>query len=222
MRNIIGDLKGKRFGKWTVLQESEEKYKWVCRCDCGTIRNVVGSTLTRGVSTNCGCVRHEKLIQRNMVHGKSTIKLYNVWENMKARCNNPNRPDYKYYGARGITVCKQWSNANGFNNFYQWAMKNGYDEKADFGHCTLDRIDSYKNYEPSNCRWITIQEQQRNKRNNRPVTINGETHIVAEWEEITGVSSRLIIERLNNGFSPKEAIQHGRRKKRCNLQISMT
>jgi hypothetical protein len=80
---------------------------------------------------------------------------------MIARCEHPNRKDYVYYGGRGIKVCQEWKQ---YENFKEWAFANGYDEHADFGKCTIDRIDVDGNYEPSNCRWVDMATQNRNKR----------------------------------------------------------
>lgn len=107
-------------------------------------------------------------------------KLYEVWLTMKNRCENPNRPKYKDYGARGIVVCEEWHNAE---NFCKWALENGYEEGLQ-----IDRIDNEGNYEPSNCRWVTPKDNSRNRRNTVYLTINGETKCVAEWCEELDVS----------------------------------
>jgi len=93
-------------------------------------------------------------------------RLYRIWENMKARCNNANSTSYCYYGEKGIKVCEDW---NTFFVFKNWALKNGYSEDL-----TLDRIDVNGNYEPNNCRWVTHNVQARNKRNNVIIKINNE------------------------------------------------
>ena len=82
---------------------------------------------------------------------------------MMARCNNPNVKAYKNYGGRGISVCEEWSGENGYENFYLWAMSHGYDENAERGDCTIDRINNNGNYEPSNCRWVDMKVQNNNK-----------------------------------------------------------
>lgn len=92
-------------------------------------------------------------------------RLHKVWQGMKARCYNRNEKSYYNYGGRGITVCDEWLGEDGFYNFFNWAMENGYDEEAPKGECTLDRINNYKGYSPDNCRWISIEEQNKNKRN---------------------------------------------------------
>lgn len=118
---------------------------------------------------------------------------------MRQRCQNPNNKDYKYYGNRGVVVCDEW---NEYVNFKNWALSNGYKESL-----TLDRIDTYGNYCPENCRWISIQEQQRNRRDARLLTFNGETHSMTEWAEITGLKRETIKDRIDRShWSIDEAL----------------
>ena len=131
-------------------------------------------------------------------HGMYGTKLYHIWNGFSGRCLNPNNKDYSNYGGRGITVCDEWRKPE---NFFGWAFLNGY--SADL---TLDRIDTNKGYSPENCRWVTGAEQQRNKRNNRIIEYNGETHCVAEWAEITGISGGTISSRLRYGWTPEEIL----------------
>jgi hypothetical protein len=80
-------------------------------------------------------------------------------------------------------------------------MSNGYADDL-----TIDRIDNNGNYEPSNCRWVTVAEQNRNKRNVRYITYNGETHTISEWTDILHLGKETIRERLKRGWSETEAI----------------
>jgi hypothetical protein len=152
---------GKRYGKLTVIAYDKSvkgNLYFFCKCDCGNVKSIQKSGLVRGVTTSCGC----KLIERNTKHGLSRTRLYRVFSDMKLRCYNPNSPDYKNYGGRGITICNEW--LQDFTAFYKWAYKNGYDENAKKMQCTIDRIDNNKGYSPANCRWVDVATQNRNKR----------------------------------------------------------
>lgn len=139
-------------------------------------------------------------VYRNVTTGQNK-RLYSIWERMKARCYNSSCKDYKNYGARGIEVCKEWLE---WDTFYEWAITNEYRESL-----TLDRIDVNGNYEPSNCRWATQQEQARNTRLNR--IIDGVS--MAEYAEKHNLKYSTVRSRLRYGFQgsdlqkpPKTAI----------------
>ena len=132
-------------------------------------------------------------------HGQYGTKLYWVWDSMLNRVNNPRHKYYANYGGRGITVCEEWQKS--FASFYSWAVSNGYAEGL-----TLDRFDNNSGYNPCNCRWITHKQQQNNKRNNHFLTLNGDTHTIAEWGEITGIPHGSIRARLRNGWSVEKTL----------------
>lgn len=169
MSNKLNDLTGKKFGRLTVIERSgSDKHGtplWLCKCDCSNKKLVRGYDLVRGSTKSCGCLSSEMFVERHKKHGMKNTRLYEVWKSMRKRCFNPNSPNYKNYGGRGITICDEWKDS--FKAFYDWAISSGYDSNAKRGEYTIDRIDVNGNYEPSNCRWLTIQEQQRNKRNNK-------------------------------------------------------
>lgn len=149
---------GKRYGRLTVMDVKDKCVrKFKCKCDCGNIYYAVPCDLENGSVKSCGCLKVE--ISDNAV---SSDRLYHVWQDMKRRCCSPNDENYHNYGGRGISVCDKWK--DDYAVFKNWAYSNGYDENAPFGECTIDRINVNGNYEPNNCRWITIVEQQKNKR----------------------------------------------------------
>lgn len=125
-------------------------------------------------------------------------RIRNIWNNMHQRCSNPNAPNYKYYGAKGVCVCSQWKK---FTEFYEWAIANGYED-----HLTIDRIDSTGNYELSNCRWATYKVQQNNSSHNHLYSYNGETHTISQWAEISGIYPNTLYKRLNRGWDIEKSL----------------
>ena len=118
-------------------------------------------------------------------------RIYKLWSHVKDRCYCKNNKDYKNYGARGIKVCEEWK--NDFMSFYNWSMAHDYADDL-----TIDRIDVNGNYEPSNCRWVTPKEQARNRRNNKFITYNNETHCISEWAEKIGIPRKCLEHRIRN------------------------
>lgn len=171
------NLLNQSFGNLTVISEyrkpNQKKAHWLCQCICGNTTIVTTSDLKRGHTKSCGCL---KLKNNNKTSRKSvkSNRQYNIWQGMKSRCFQPTNKDYKNYGGRGITVCNEWK--DNFMAFYEWSIANGYSDNL-----TIDRIDTNGNYEPSNCRWVDIKTQERNRRNNLYIT---ETKSLSEWCEI--------------------------------------
>jgi hypothetical protein len=129
-----------------------------CWCDCGNVVTVKTHSLKAGTTRSCGCLRREVAAEKARKHGGARDPLYYVLNVMHQRCENPNSHDFKWYGAKGVAVCEEWSLDN-FPAFKEWALRSGYRPGL-----TIDRIDPAGNYCPNNCRWITIQEQQKNRR----------------------------------------------------------
>lgn len=126
-------------------------------------------------------------------HGLSTHPLNAIWCGMKERCYNPNADNYQWYGAKGISVCDNWLT---FTNFYNWAISMGWSQGM-----TIDRIDYDKNYCPENCRLLTAKQQCRNRKSNVYITVNDETHLQCEWEEILGLQPKIIAKwKLRHGI----------------------
>lgn len=199
----LKDLTGQKFGMLTVTNEHESRVNdsgkrrtyWKCICDCGNEKYIEASCLKKGNTVSCGCKKKKQF----MTHGLSDTRLYEIWTDMKQRCYNPRSVAYEYYGGRGIAICDEWK--NDFMAFYSWANENGYADNL-----TIERKDFNGNYEPDNCCWITLFEQQGNTRRNTFLTNNGEKHTVAEWARIKGVRPGLIWGRLGRGWSVEDAL----------------
>lgn len=193
----VKDITGQIFGRLTVLQfsHSDPKWKiahWVCRCQCGTIKTILGSSLKSGNTPSCGCQGLEHIAavgHRNATHGKSGLPEYNVWVAMLSRCFKKSNASYGYYGDRGITVCDRWLNVESFLN--------DMGTRPTPKH-TIDRIDNNGNYSPDNCRWVTRTEQQNNRRVNIHVTHRGETHTVKEWALLLGMPPHTLYYRVKH------------------------
>lgn len=197
------DLTGRNFGRLTVIERVENdarrNSRWLCRCECGKEKIVLGYSLKNGNTTSCGCyarvLSSERLKKDNYQtkHGKRNTRLYRIYAHMKERCYNENAIRYDRYGARGITVCDEWLNAkNGFANFYDWAMSNGYKDNL-----TIDRINNDGNYEPSNCRWIDKKEQMSNYSRNHLITYEGKTQTISQWADEYKINRDKFYARIN-------------------------
>ena len=187
-RTGISDLSGKKFGMLTVLSRdhkgNDRKWYYKCLCDCGNIVVVRSNALTCGNTKSCGC----KKGKRN-THHLSKTRIYRIWVNMKDRCNNISNPSYERYGGKGVIVCEEWR--NDFFAFKNWAFQHGYNECL-----SIDRIDMNGNYEPSNCRWATAQEQADNKTNNIRITIDGKTQDLQQWCNEYGIKRSTVNTRV--------------------------
>jgi hypothetical protein len=148
------DRTGQRFGKLVALQRmSSNSYKkivWRCLCDCGQETLVASGSLASGNTTSCGCYLKERITK----HGGHQRSSYNSWRAMIRRCTIPTDKDYPRYGALGVTVCPEW------RDYKVFAADMGEPE----GTQTLDRIDTYGDYNKANCRWASVTTQNRNTR----------------------------------------------------------
>ena len=198
------DLTGRRFGRLVVVERAENsadgRARWLCRCDCGQSKTVLGEHLKKGRTKSCGCAKSESSSKRFKKHGGRNSKLYRNWSNMKDRCNNPDCKAYRDYGGRGIKVCEEWT--DDFSAFQKWALANGYKEGL-----TIDRKDNNKGYSPDNCRWTDRKIQGNNKRNCRYITYKGQRKTVAEWSEITGIPHETLLYRLNHGWETERILK---------------
>ena len=200
------DIIGKKFNRLTVLElVGTDKYgntKFLCECDCGNRKILLGSKVKGGRTKSCGCLHSETARNNTKKHLSSHTKLYSVYAQILSRCFCKTNKNYHNYGGRGITVCAEWADKeNGFDSFYKWAIQNGYNANAEFGKCTIDRIDNNGDYEPNNCRWVDIKTQANNKRQNHLITFNGKTQNVTQWATELGFTKSTLFNRIRKGWS---------------------
>jgi hypothetical protein len=152
----------------------------------------------------------EENMPRPETHGMHKTRLYRIWHGIKNRCFNKNTIDYSRYGARGITVCSDWHT---FIPFMLWAKENGYSDEL-----TIDRIDPNGNYCPENCKWVTVLENSRNRRQRSEWKRRSNTKFSLEQvQEIandykSGMTLKAIS--IKHGVSPAYAGELGRGVKR--------
>lgn len=142
-----------------------------------------------------------KANSQNFIHGEAhKTRLYKIWSGMKERCYRVNHNHYGRYGGRGIIVCDTWK--SNYLAFKEWAMSNGYADDL-----TLDRINIDGNYEPSNCRWIPLSEQPKNKSDNRIVEYKGKKYILSELAKMAGMNHSTLTYRINRGWDIQKAVE---------------
>lgn len=200
---IREDLVGRTFERLTVIEYIGcNKYRtsmYKCVCSCGKEIVTTSSNLKSGHTTSCGCYHRERNAKNMTTHGKSRTRLYRIRGNMISRTSNPNKDNYAQYGGRGIKICDEW--ANSFQSFYDWAMTNGYEDTL-----SIDRINSDGDYEPSNCRWVTMKEQNINKTNNLHFEIDGKIKTLVEIAEERNVDYRFLYGRIKRGWDIEKAL----------------
>lgn len=186
---------GDKFGRLTIIKEIDgTRYsrRILCKCDCGKNKVVDLTALISGNTQSCGCLKKELVRAKNLTHGLSGSKLHHIWTSMKQRCFNPNDQSYFNYGARGIRVSQEWLD---FQEFYKWAMSNGYREGL-----TIERTDNDGNYEPSNCKIIPFSEQSKNRRSNHWIEFSGERKTMSQWARDLGFKRETIKDRIRSGW----------------------
>ena len=200
------DITGQRFGRLVVIRRVENPSvghaRWHCECQCGTGRVFFGYSLRSGESISCGCWKREKIAKARTKHGchRRNVPImpeYNVWKTMRQRCLNPKNPSYPNYGGRGIIICERW---NHFENFL-----------ADMGSrptstSTIERKNVNGHYCQGNCMWIEKRFQGRNTRRNRLLTMGGQTKLLCEWTQETGIGHTTILVRLKAGWLIEDAL----------------
>lgn len=181
------DISGKTFGYLTAIRfhHSDGKHTyWEFKCRCGNI--VVKRTdHLNETFPSCGCYVEEQFGYNPKEFDYESLKktrIYRTWKSMIARCSDKNN---KYYGAKGIKVCKSWAGEHGFKVFYRWAIKNGYRDDL-----TIDRINPNYGYSAKNCGWVDEKVQSNNRTNTIYIYHNGETITLTDFSDRTGISKK--------------------------------
>lgn len=210
----IGDV----FGRLTVIASlgsrkfGNNKLRfYLCECVCGKSKEVPAIRLLSKITRSCGCLRIETTVSRFTTHNLHNHLLYSKWGGMISRCENTKGEFYKDYGERGIVVCEQWR--KDFKTFYDWSILNGWRKGL-----SIDRINVNGNYEPSNCRWITMKEQSRNRRNSRYISYKGISLLVSEWADELKMKRPGFFQQINKGKSIEAILK--KRGKTYGIQFS--
>jgi hypothetical protein len=202
---LTHDLTGQRFERLVVLEyhgSRKQQSIWHCLCDCGNHVYLATNRLTSGNTRSCGCLHRDirKGSQYAKKHGLWKTPEWQAWSQMRRRCYSPKHISYKNYGARGITVCERWRDSDSFPAFF-----------ADMGprpspQHSLERLDNSQPYSPQNCRWVTMKEQARNRRNTHLITFNGETLCLKDWAKKLGIAYNSLLYRLKQGMPLERAL----------------
>lgn len=225
-RNAPQDLTGHVFGRLAVIGfaghdrqgiKARSRRMWLCLCSCGAEVRVAANALRSGHTGSCGCLMRERTSASRRKHGhcrgelngrKKASAEYTAYVCIKARCYRDVHKDFHLYGGRGIVICDRWlsgeTGASGFECFF-----------ADMGHKpspkhSVERDDVNGPYSPKNCRWATMKEQQRNRRNSIFLTIDGVTKHIMEWSEGSGLTYATIQKRFYKGLPPDKLLAPSR------------
>lgn len=205
LRSERENLTGQTFNRILIIDRAPDKFvpsfkypltSWRCLCHCGKEFTNVGSRIKRGLVKSCGC----GWLASVRTHGEShnfRSPEFVAWTGMKQRCLNSKTRHYNIYGGRGIKVCERWMK---FENLLE-----DMGRKPTPKH-SIERKDRNGNYDPINCKWGTVEEQQNNKINNVLIRFNGETLSLAQWARKIGVSPCTIAYRINAGWTIEKAV----------------
>lgn len=200
------DLSGQKFGRLTFLsrdtRQGRSVTKWYCRCDCGKVISSQPACIKNGLVVSCGCYQREAILRAVTKHGAASdgnrTPEYVAWSHMKDRCLNKKSRGYAAYGGRGITICKQWE-----LSFETFLLDMG---KRPSRKHSIDRTDNDGPYSPSNCRWATQKQQQRNKRITVKYRFNGDNLTAGEYAEKYCLNESKLRDRLNRGWPIERAL----------------
>lgn len=185
---------GSVFGRLTVVGHTKIRGRQACECvcECGATHVIASSDLRASKTRSCGCLNAEQRRVSSLTHGDSRKRLFKVWAQMIERCK-PGLVQSKNYGDRGIRVCREWQNYEGFR---EWALANGYQDDL-----TIERMDVNGGYSPSNCTWITRVRQVYNRRVTIRITLDGVTKCLSEWCREKSCNYHTAVSRYQRGWS---------------------
>lgn len=210
MNAKVIDMTGNRYAGLTAVRScgktSSGDLKWLFKCRCGTEFEANGYYARSGKITSCPTCAGERSKIASVKHGMSGTPEFSTWTDIQTRCYNPKTKSFSDYGGRGIRVCDHW-----LLSFENFLTDMGVRPSA--GH-SIERNDVNGNYEPNNCRWATMSEQARNKRNTRFIEVNGVTKRLQEWAEQTGLTASAIHLRVKAGVVGSALIAPSQRKGR--------
>lgn len=204
---LVKSMEGTRFTRLLVVSRAKSDRNgnamWHCVCDCGNTTISHGFSLRNGAAKSCGCLTTEQLVSRITKHGMAARATrsseYRTWGDVIQRCRNPNNSKWRLYGGRGIQVCERWLD---FENFLE-----------DMGpkpspKYSIERLDGNRGYEPGNCAWATIEQQNNNTSRNRMVNYKGSRMSLTMAIRVAGstASHNTIRDRIKRGWSIEDAI----------------
>lgn len=198
------DIIGKRFGRLKVVRFSHTgtSYRryFLCDCNCGKAHIATRNALLQKDTRSCGCYQKERRDCRKgipLTHGMSRTRVHNIWKEMHKRCRNDTYKDFHLYGGKGISVCKRWRK---FEFFFSDMGAPPTDKHS------IDRINSERDYKPSNCRWATSREQANNTTRNRYLLLGSERITVANAARKYGFSATTLYGRIDLGWTDREVV----------------
>jgi len=191
----INVKKRQRFNRWVVIKEVKQKCnqrRFLCRCDCGTVRETPLGHLVNGSSKSCGCYHKEIATQSSSTHKKSKTKIYKLYHGIKKRCYNENTVGFEYWGGKGIKMCDKW--LSDFEIFETWALNNGYEEGL-----SIERLNNEEDYCPENCIFIPRNEQPLNQTKRKDNT-SGYTGVYVRGKDKDIYYAMINFNKINNNL----------------------
>lgn len=209
---------GQKFNRLLVVDTDKNVNRrnetmWICLCDCGKTTRSFAYKIKSGHTKSCGCWQREVASHTGVTHRMSDTPVHLIWQGIRKRCNNPKSPNYKNYGAKGVTICAEWDD---FSLFYEYVG-----DRPSKGH-SIDRIDNSKGYEPGNVRWATRIEQNNNQTTNIIVECQGEKMTLAQACRLRGLPHEPMRVKVRAGkifdFAETEYLEHIARRNARNDQ----